>query len=67
MINLIAANQLSIQTYGTYTLHLNLINKHGKSATILCTYTAVKHSLDESEILLEMPGLSHSQIIIDTV
>ena len=67
MINLVAANQLSIQTYSTYTLCLNFINRHEKSATILCTYAAVKHFPDEPEILLEMPGLFHSQIIIDTV
>ena len=41
-VNLVAANQLAIQTYGTYTLRLELIDRHGKAATTLRTYVAVK-------------------------
>ena len=65
-INLVAANQLAIQTYGTYTLRLELADHHGKIATTLRTYVAVKRMPDEPEVLLGMPGLAHSQIIIDT-
>ena len=65
-INLVAANQLAIQTYGTYTLRLELADRHGKTATTLRTYVAVKRMPDEPEVLLGMPGLAHSQIVIDT-
>ena len=64
-INLVAANQLAIQTYGTYTLCLELSDRHGKVSTTLRTYVAVKRMPDEPEVLLGMPGLAHSQIIID--
>ena len=61
-----AANQLAIQTYGTYTLRLELADRHGKTATTLRTYVAVKRMPNEPEVLLGMPGLAHSQIVIDT-
>ena len=64
-INLVAANQLAIQTYGTYTLRFKLSNRYGKVSTTLHTYDAVKRMPDEPEVLLGMPGLTHSQIIID--
>ena len=41
-VNLVAANQLAIQTYGTYTLRLELADRHGKIAATLRTYVAVK-------------------------
>ncbi|KAJ2903487.1 hypothetical protein MKZ38_009886 [Zalerion maritima] len=65
-VALIAANQLPIQMYGTYTLRLQLTDRHGKTLTTLRTYIAIQRDPGEPEILLGMPGLATSHIIIDT-